>query len=858
MSSPSDLPERVSGLETELVSLRKRVAWLEAHVGEAPAADPVAESVAPAISEEPISTAPPPIPVAVTPPPPIAAVTAPPPVVITPPPLPNKSYWGELLEAANLKPPHVGESGEAQIGGWWATRIGALLAVIGVVFFGVYVSAHTTPWVRWMELVVIAFGVTAAGGWLERKALRVGPVITGAGHALLVFTAFAGYAVDPVKVVNSPWLAALLQAGAVAYIGWSGWRRNSPTTVTMSVLLGYVSAFFAVVDNFYNMAAVAGLLLAGVAVVLCRRRDWWTPVYLSVVLTPVLTMARIFADGDNLDPFHLYGLVLAGFVLHFSLAYFSITRVGELPKRLRRFQTVNISLSLLAGLVATGFVLDYVSVAGYFAGAGVILLGLTVWVARKIPGDRFEDGLAVKSASLFALAAMTHWDARTLWIALLVETVVLVAAAHRSGRNALRFTTLGVWLVSLGFFAEDAIGLHREIVSPDGLAALVYVLVSLVTFDFLARQWRESQASPHTVDWLLGALGAVPLWMLCSDSFNQPWAPVSATVFALGLGGLAVLRKSRTVIPSVLVAFVTAHLAVQFFHEHILESPWLWAGAVPLGVGTLAVGAWVAMRRQLSASISPARSHLLGLGLVLLGSAALTGTFFQVLPVEQALVATAVLAVGLTSGGVRLSGSAFAVGGMISLATGSVLLLVHVPSAVGDIAGTMSMKMMALAVPVLWILGSRHEDQAALRRGHALVALVGVPLVLSAIGNAPALAVALSITAVGTLFSVIAHRFRVPIAYAASSALGLLGLLALDESGWIRGDDAITTLLGATVLILAVAVQPLWALRTGLARPKVCNAPGPSDTRLPQPWPLPRSPWIIGPRGKTTAACCGQ
>ncbi len=161
------------------------------------------------------------------------------------------------MEAAHLKPPRVGESGEAQIGGWWTTRIGALLAVIGVVFFGVYVSAHTAPWVRWVELVVIAFGVTALGGWLERKSLRVDPVVTGAGHALLFFTAFAGYAVDPVKVVDSPWLAALLQAGAVAYIGWSGWRRNSPTTVTMGVLLGYVSAFFAVVDDFHNMAAAS-------------------------------------------------------------------------------------------------------------------------------------------------------------------------------------------------------------------------------------------------------------------------------------------------------------------------------------------------------------------------------------------------------------------------------------------------------------------------------------------------------------------------------------------------------------------------------------------------------------------------
>ncbi|MDB4474431.1 DUF2339 domain-containing protein, partial [Opitutaceae bacterium] len=709
----------------------------------------------------------------------------------------------------------VGESGEAQIGGWWATRIGALLAVIGVVFFGVYVSAHTAPWVRWVELVVIALGVTAAGGWLERKSLRVGPVITGAGHALLFFTAFAGYAVDPVKVVDSPWLAALLQAGAVVYIGWSGWRRNSPTTVTMGVLLGYVSAFFAVVDDFHNMAAVAGLLMATTAVVLCQRRGWRVPVYCSVVLTPLLTMARIIAERNDLDPFHLYGLVLAGFALHFSLAYLSIQRDGKLPKNWRRFQTVNISLSLLAGLVATGFVTDYVSVAGYFAGAGVILLGLTVWVALKIPGDRFEDTLAVKAASLFALAAMAHWEARTQWIALLVETVVLVAAAHRSGRNALRFTALGVWLFSLGFFAQDAIGLHRDIISPDGLAALIYVLASVVAFDFLTRQWRTASDAPTTIDWLLGALGAVPLWLVCSDSFEQSWAPLGATAFAfaLGLGGLAVLRRSRTIMPSVLVAFVTAHLSIQFFNERMFESSWLWAGAIPLGIGTLAAGAWTTKRLQLSATINTARSHLLGTGLVLLGTAALTGTFLQVLSVEQALIGTAVLAVGLTSGGVRLPRPSVALGGMVSLATGSFLLLVHAPFAVDDVAGTMSMKVMALAVPVLWIIGSRHENQEAIRRGHKLVALVAVPLVFSAIGDVSAVVLAVSITAIGAVFSVIAHRCRVRAAYVASSLVGWIGLLYILGEYSMAGDAALLSLAGVTVLILAIALQPLVAKR---------------------------------------------
>ena len=207
MSSSPDLPTRVNDLESEIQQLRRRVNWLETQSGVSaePDATPAPNPLVSLAVESPVAEVePPPIPVTV---PPIVEPTprTPPPVVsTTPPPLPKPSRWHELLAAVNLVPPKVGENGEAQIGGWWATRIGALLAVMGVVFFGVYVSAHTASWVKWLELALIAGGVTAAGAWLEKKSLRVGPVITGAGYALIFFTAFAAYAVDPVKIVNSP------------------------------------------------------------------------------------------------------------------------------------------------------------------------------------------------------------------------------------------------------------------------------------------------------------------------------------------------------------------------------------------------------------------------------------------------------------------------------------------------------------------------------------------------------------------------------------------------------------------------------------------------------------------------------
>lgn len=821
MPSSNELPARVNDLESEVQELRRRVVWLESQHGISPVpiTPPVADPVIPVTAAlAPTQVEPPPTPVTRPPvaePPP----ASPPPIPMAPPPLPKPSRWRELLAAVNLVPPKVGESGEAQIGGWWATRIGALLAVMGVVFFGVYVTDQAASWVKWLELALIAVGVTVAGGWLERKKLRVGPVIVGAGHALIFFTAFAAYAVDPVKVVDSPIVAAVLQAFAVGYIGWSGWRRNAATTATMAVMLGYVSAFFAVVEEFHTMSAVAGLLLAGAAVVLCQRRGWWVPVFLSVVLTPILIIARMASDRNDFGPAYIYGLVLAGFALHFSLAYLVAATGEAISTRLRRLQTINTSLSLLAGLIATVYLDPQISFAAYFMGAGLVLLALTVWTARKIPSEAMINILAVKTASLFALAAIAHFDARTRWIALLVEAGVLLAAAHRSGRNSLRGVTLVVWVISFGFFADDAVGLHRDIISTTGLAALIYVFASLVIMDQLARQWRSPATKTRTADWLLGSLAALPVWLLCSDSFEQTWAPMGGTAWAVGLGAFAYLRRSRVGIPGALVAFTTAHLAIQLWADSQLNVSWLWAGATPLGIGTLWLGYLVADRGGAANSLgNPSRAKGT-LALVLLGAGALVGAFMQSLPAAQSLVATSVLCIGIAAVGLRHPEPEFTIGGMFSLFTGAILFLVHEPGTIASVEGTWALSLMALAAPVLWVIGSRHKEPLGegIRVGNFVVAIISVPLVWLSLGSELSPAVfALALTAIGALFSVLAHRYLINAAFGAASVLGAWGLLRFSDShGMMDADQPSLALAGVAVLIFAVAVQPLIALSRG-------------------------------------------
>ena len=111
------------------------------------------------------------------------------------------------LDKAGLRPPKPKGNLEVQLGTWWATRIGALLAVICVVFFGVYVSRNAAPMLRFCEILAASLGMALAGLWLERRYERFGGVIFSGGLALLYFTAFAAYAVQPVRIIQSETLA---------------------------------------------------------------------------------------------------------------------------------------------------------------------------------------------------------------------------------------------------------------------------------------------------------------------------------------------------------------------------------------------------------------------------------------------------------------------------------------------------------------------------------------------------------------------------------------------------------------------------------------------------------------------------
>jgi len=476
------LKRRVDRLDHEVDDTRRQIAALEARLAKEEPADVTATlstAATTAAPLPPISPAeadpvpaatgaePPPLPM----PPPLPAAPAKP---ITPPPLatprrapvPAAAPAGPAplrawLQQLQLWPPSGEDNAEVRLGAWWATRVGALLAVIGVVFFGVYVSLNTPAWVKFIELAAIALGVTASGLWLTRKFETFGGVVFAGGLALGYFTTYAGYALPAVKVIDNVWVAAGCQIAAVAALVVAALWRRSPAIATLAVGLGFVTAVFSRNGGLPEFALLAAGLLGAVAVGLRRRKGWEAP---SVVAMPsayglvALVWHGAWQRNDVPSVGWAWGCIGALAVL-FYLRDWRRVKVtsAEVTNGERWFQGVNSTLAVLCGVVLTLW-LYRANLAGFYFGTAAVLAAMAWLRSRQVERDPICAMFIAKATGALTLGVIEIADARTTAIALLVQAWVMAWTARRLESRVLAAGTLFVATLAAWFHFEQGTG----------------------------------------------------------------------------------------------------------------------------------------------------------------------------------------------------------------------------------------------------------------------------------------------------------------------------------------------------------------------------------------------------------------
>lgn len=618
---------RVGAIEYELEQLKRRLAAISADLDRdassgaaAMPAKTTPTAAAPAVIAS-MSTPEALPPVLSVEPPVLAAAAAEPASAVPPAPAavpsgefeaePRRNVLREWLEPLQLWPPSGETDAEVRLAAWWATRLGALLAVIGVVFLGVYVSRNSPPWVRLLEVLAVTAGVLGVGGWLERTLPKFGAVVFGAGLALGYFCAFAAYGVPAMKVIEQAGLATAVQVATVAAILAVSWWRASPVVATMAVALGHLTAFLALRNGSGAFGPWVVLLLGVAAVVLRLTRGWAAPAALAMPLAWMFLAAAVFEPGRGVAGLGMAETAVWGglyFVLFMLRDWVPASRGAALTTTDRALQVTNSSLGVaVCWLVAAQ--VGGNTLTGFYFGAGALLL-VAAWAWRIATAEALVAIVACKGSGLIALGLIAALEGQVRSLSLLAQAFVMLVSARHSHVRGMRVATLLAGLLAVAFFVGEQRGPGAPVMTSATVVELVF-LIGAVVFVAAVQRWLTMNTAVGVVGAaLVGALavGTVSLWE------TQGWSPSVYVAMAVLLAGAAGLIRGWMVAAVVgVMGVAAAHAAIWFLESPPVAASTLWGNElVLLGAAALG-GAALARWREDEKTVRVVRGALLAL-----------------------------------------------------------------------------------------------------------------------------------------------------------------------------------------------------------------------------------------------------
>lgn len=417
--------------------------------------------------------------------------------VITPAPMAN-----HLPIAASVAPEVAAQADksslEMRVGTYWLVRIGVVMLLTGLVFFGNY--AYQNFVVRFgpvgkVVLLYLASGLLlAAGLWWQRKSLKeslrnYAQVLFAGGLAAVYFTTYAAHHFENLRVIENALLDGVLLLAWAGFMVWIADRKKSEVLALFAVGLAYYTSVITRVGSF---TLYSNLVLTLAAVFFLVRNRWAGISWASLVATyAAYAWWRFFHGGEGwrwagADEGLWFGAsFLYGYWLIFTVAVFLSKHKDIAGERRAAFLTFN------NGAMFTLFVLTMLQVdTGKFwlfsLSYGVVLLALAEMSRRFLAAEPItKNAYLTQGLLLVTLGFVAKFSGLQLALVLAAESVVLFVlgsqrknlvlqfGAYLSGALAVgwgidgleRNDTRGLWLgTTLGaMMAFNAVWAHRQI-----------------------------------------------------------------------------------------------------------------------------------------------------------------------------------------------------------------------------------------------------------------------------------------------------------------------------------------------------------------------------------------------------------
>jgi hypothetical protein len=519
----------------------------------------------PETPKEPVRAAPP-----QSVPPQPEAPHAPPPLPVVPPAPAARVAPPQFAALRTSAPKPTARQGmksvfavEELLGKNWLNKIGIVLIVLGVAYFGIKALGQIGPLGRVALSYTVSVALLAGGIFLEKRSrYRVfSYAFIGGGWALLFFTTYALNHVPAMRPMSSETTALvsettdliLMLVVALAMVA-NTLRYRSQVVTGMAFLLAYWTVSLSQ-DNVYSLSS--GVILAIGLVSIVIKMGWFElEVFgiLSAYLNHLYWLYRLLgAEGAHGQPFPEYHASTA-----LLLFYWVIFRVSYVVRNIKSpaEEHVSTAAALLNTLLLLG-VMKFQSVRPELAFVALLVIGAVEFTAGQLPPTKRRREafivLTVMGAALMLASIPFHFAGNNVALLWLVGAEALLAAGVGVSEVVFRrlslLTGLLVGLHLVGIDLTQLVSIRRtseDIVLAAGVMFGVCAVVFYSNALLVGQRWRNHFVDPPDSQlicihsYLGGFSAAAVAWALCSDD----WTAVTFAAIMLTLAGLGQRVKS--------------------------------------------------------------------------------------------------------------------------------------------------------------------------------------------------------------------------------------------------------------------------------------------------------------------------
>jgi len=568
-------------------------------------------------------------------------------------------------------PPEKG-SFEMRLGTYWLVRIGAVMLLTGLVFFG-NLAYHNFilklgPAGKIGLLYLASFALLGAGTWWLRKATRealknYGQVIFATGLAAVYFTTYVAHHIPALQVIQSPLVDGALLLAWAGFIVWIADRKKSEVLALFAVVLAYYTSVITTVGAF---TLYSNLVLTAVAVVFLVRNRWAGLTFASLIATYVgYAFWRFFHHGEwhwaTPDEGLWFGIYfLAGYWLMFTAAGFLSKNEKYAGKDRAAFLTLN------NGAFFALFILTMLQVntGGFWKFAlayGTVLLVLAELSRRFLPGEPpTKNAYLTQGLLLVTLGFIFKYAGLKLALVLGAESVVLYVMGTQRQSLVLKLFSYASAGMAVGWALTDFKHFDpKGIWMGSGLGALM-----TVNAIWAHRNQKEDKNHLRPAPTFFSALALIAWGATTWFNTHEETLPlVFAVEAALFTFSIYLFRvREITLLGQLFLAMANGDWIARYFNQAPLP-PW-WNPLILLAI-TLGLSHWWQKQKIV------ADDKRIGFGCQAIYALAIVGVLYGWLQalasVPDWLALTSLLAVVVTAYGVYTRAWALAICGQLFL-----------------------------------------------------------------------------------------------------------------------------------------------------------------------------------------------